>query len=56
MTNTATLLTRRQVAALLGVSESEVKARDNVALHPIKARTAAGATRPRKSPPSCAAL
>ncbi len=36
MANTATLLTRRQVAALLGVSESEVKARDNVALHPIK--------------------
>jgi hypothetical protein len=36
MANTATLLTRRQVAALLGVSEGEIKARDNMAFHPVK--------------------
>ena len=36
MASTATLLTRRQVAALLGVSEGEIKARDNVTFHPIK--------------------
>jgi hypothetical protein len=36
MASTPTLLTRRQVAALLGVSETEVKARDNEAFHPTK--------------------
>jgi hypothetical protein len=37
MANTATLLSRRQVAALLGVSEAEVKSRDNLTFHPSKA-------------------
>ena len=37
MASTATLLTRRQVAALLGVTEAEVKTRDNVTFHPTKA-------------------
>jgi hypothetical protein len=36
MASTSTLLTRRQVGALLGVAEAEVKARDNVAFHPTK--------------------
>ncbi len=36
MASTATLLTRRQVAALLGVSEDAIKARDNEAFHPSK--------------------
>jgi hypothetical protein len=36
MANTATLLTRRQTAALLGITEAEVKTRDNEAFHPIK--------------------
>jgi hypothetical protein len=37
MASNSALLTRRQVGALLGVSEAEVKARENVALHPTKA-------------------
>jgi hypothetical protein len=36
MGTSATLLTRRQVAALLGITESEVKARDNETFHPVK--------------------
>ena len=36
MASQATLLTRRQVAALLDKSEDEVKARDGEALHPTK--------------------
>jgi hypothetical protein len=36
MASNATLLTRRQTAALLGVPEAEVKARDNEAFHPVK--------------------
>ena len=36
MANRATLLTRRQVAALLGIAEADVRARDNEAFHPIK--------------------
>ena len=37
MGTNATLLTRRQAAALLGVTETEVRARDNVTFHPTKA-------------------
>jgi hypothetical protein len=36
MASNAALLTRRQVAALLGTTEEEVKTRDNVAFHPTK--------------------
>jgi hypothetical protein len=36
MTTSAALLTRRQVAALLGATETEVKARDGDTLHPVK--------------------
>ncbi|MGC9985856.1 MAG: hypothetical protein ABSF35_19805 [Polyangia bacterium] len=36
MATTSTLLSRRQAAALLGRPESEVKARDGEAFHPIK--------------------
>jgi hypothetical protein len=37
MGSNSSLLSRRQTAALLGVSEAEVKARDNVTFHPTKA-------------------
>jgi hypothetical protein len=37
MATTAPLLSRRQVAALLDVSEAEVKTRDNLTFHPSKA-------------------
>jgi hypothetical protein len=37
MATTATLLSRRQVAALLGVTEAEVRTRDNLTFHPTKA-------------------
>jgi hypothetical protein len=36
--NTTTKLTRRQVAALLGILESEVKAKDGDAFHPTKGK------------------
>jgi hypothetical protein len=36
MASSATFLTRRQVAALLDTSETEVKARDNEVFHPVK--------------------
>jgi hypothetical protein len=37
MATNATYLTRRQVAALLGIAEAEVKTRDNMTFHPVKA-------------------
>lgn len=37
MASNSTLLSRRQVAALLASSEAEVRARDNVTFHPTKA-------------------
>jgi hypothetical protein len=37
-TNTPTKFTRRQVAALLDISEDEVKSRDNDTLHPTKGK------------------
>ncbi|MGD0838413.1 MAG: hypothetical protein ABSB49_17385 [Polyangia bacterium] len=37
MASNPTHLTRRQVAALLGVAETEVKSRDNATFHPMKA-------------------
>lgn len=36
MARPATMLTRRQCAALLGIAEGDVKARDGEAFHPIK--------------------
>jgi len=38
MGNMAVMLTRRQVAALLAVSEEDVKGRDGEAFHPVKGR------------------
>jgi hypothetical protein len=36
MASPATFLTRRQVAALLGTTEAEVKSQDNAVFHPVK--------------------